>query len=52
MVKQYFYGVAVDWLDYDDSKNVCGCKQFPVTNIIFDGWDGVPLNACPLMDKK
>lgn len=49
-VKTFFHGIAIDFIECDDIDSVCGCQKFPVTNTVFDGWDGVPMASCPLLN--
>ncbi|XP_026823368.1 uncharacterized protein LOC113561251 [Rhopalosiphum maidis] len=51
-VAQFYSGLFIENLDADDFLCKCGCKKFPVTNLIIDGWKKCDFTTCPKLDKK
>lgn len=49
--KQFYKGIVIELISYDDIKNTCGCQKFPVANIIIDGWNNKNFTACPKLDQ-
>ncbi|XP_060834840.1 uncharacterized protein LOC132917882 [Rhopalosiphum padi] len=50
-VAQFYSGLYIENLDADDFECKCGCKKFPVTNFIIDGWTNSDFTACPKIDS-
>lgn len=45
--KQVFKGIAINFLDYDDPFDTCGCGKFPVANMFIDAWEDISITPCP-----
>jgi hypothetical protein len=50
-VAEFYSGIFIETLDSDDFKCKCGCKKFPVTNLVIDGWENSDFTTCPKLDK-
>ncbi|XP_026819192.1 uncharacterized protein LOC113557850 [Rhopalosiphum maidis] len=51
-VDKFYSGLYIECLDADDFECKCGCKNFPVTNIIIDGWEKCDFTACSKLDQN
>jgi len=49
-VAKFYSGIFIETLDSDDFECKCGCKKFPVTNLVIDGWENCDFTTCPKLD--